>query len=170
MLKETITFTNFDDKTVTETHYFNITRAELVQWEMEKHEGVGEYFVRLSQAGDKTQLAEAFHDFLRRSYGLKSEDGNRHNKSPQITADFEASAAFDEFYMKLVTDENFAANFIKGVLPKEWITDEMVDQVMKTSDEKVRGVAAQVASLPPPPPMSNEAIARGQKIIDEAGV
>jgi len=35
MLKETITFTNFDDKTVTETHYFNITRAELVQWEME---------------------------------------------------------------------------------------------------------------------------------------
>src|SRR5688572_7129676 len=172
MLTETITFTNFDGKKVTETHYFNLTRAELVKWEMEKAEGVGEHFLRLSQAGDKVGLGQAFHDFLRRTYGLKSEDGNRHMKSEAIANDFEASAAFDEFYMKLISDDEFALKFIKGVLPQEWVTDEMIDQVMQTQDDKLRSVTTQIASspMPPPPPIPNEAIARGQRIVNEAGM
>jgi hypothetical protein len=167
MLTETITFTNFDGKKVTETHYFNLTRAELVKWEMEKHEGVGEHFLRLSSAGDKVGLGQAFHDFLRRTYGLKSEDGNRHMKSEEIANNFEASAAFDEFYIKLITDDDFALKFIKGVLPKEWVTDEMVDQVMQTQEDKLRTVTTQIASspMPPPPPMPNETIAKGHAIV-----
>lgn len=154
MLKETITFTNFDGKQVTETHYFNLTRAELVQWEMEHNEGVAEYFLRISQSNNKPELGQAFHDFLRRTYGLKSEDGNRHMKSEEISENFEHSAAFDEFYIKLITDEGFAGRFIKGVLPKEWLKDGAVEQIMATGDERLRAVADTVAGqsvLPPPP-------------------
>lgn len=150
MLTETITFTNFDGKQVTEKHYFNLTRAELVQWEMEHNEGVGEYFLRLSQENDKRALGQAFHDFLFRTYGLKSEDGNRHMKSEQISKDFEASAAFDEFYMKMITDEGFAMKFIKGVLPREWVKDEAFEAVMQTSDQRLQAV--QDSLMPPPPP------------------
>ena len=166
MLTETITFTNFDGRQVTETHYFNLTRAELAMWEMEKHEGVGEYFLRLSQSNNKADLATAFHDFLRRTYGLKSEDGNRHMKSKEITDNFEHSAAFDEFYIKLISDEDFALKFIKGVLPKEWVTDEMVEEVMKTQEDKTRTIAAQLAPPPPPPPPISQAdIDKGIEIM-----
>jgi hypothetical protein len=169
MLKETITFTNFDGKQVTETHYFNLTRAELVQWEMEHNEGVMEHFLRISQSNDKPLLGQLFHDFLRRTYGLKSEDGNRHMKSEEISENFEHSAAFDEFYMKFITDETFAAKFIAGVLPKEWLNQEAIDAVMQTGDDRLRTVATQF-SPPPPPPMANEAITRGQQIVNDAGM
>ena len=150
MLSETITFTNFDGKQVTETHYFNLTRAELVQWEMEHQEGIGEYFVRLSQRADKVEMGQAFHAFLRRTYGLKSDDGNRHMKSEEIANNFEHSAAFDEFYIKMLTTEDYALTFIKGVLPKEWVNEEAIDAVMQTGDQRLQAVTDQL--MPPPPP------------------
>lgn len=171
MLTETITFTNFDGKQVTETHYFNLTRAELVRWEMEHQEGVGEMFLRISQSNDKVALGKAFHDFLSRTYGLKSEDGNHHIKSPEITAKFEHSAAFDEFYMKLFTDADFALQFIKGVLPKEVVSDEMVEEVFKTGEQKARDVVSSLAPPPPPPPpvLTPDQIQTGNEIIRSQG-
>lgn len=154
MITETITYTTFNDppQKVTETHHFNLTRTDLIRWEMEKHEGVAEYFLRLSQSNDKTLLGEAFHDFLRRTYGIKSEDGKHHTKSPEISDAFESSAAFDEFYVKLITDQDYAAKFIRGVLPKEWLRDTAVDTVMETPDQRLRAVSNELATMPPPPP------------------
>lgn len=152
MIRKTITFTNFDDKKVTETHWFNMTRQQMIEWEMRTGEGLQEYFIRISQSGNKELLYEAFEDLLLRSYGIKSEDGSVHSKSPEISQRFKDSAAFDEFFMDFFSDETKAMEFINGIMPKDWMNQKDIEVVMQTPQERFDAVTASV--MPPPPPLA----------------
>lgn len=154
MIRKTITFTNFDDKKVTETHWFNMTRQQMIEWEMRTGEGLQEFFIRISQSGNKELLYEAFEDLLLRSYGIKSDDGSEHAKSPEISQRFKNTAAFDEFFMDFFSNEDKAMEFIRGIMPKDWVSDEAIKVVMETPDERFDAVnkAVQGSTMPPPPP------------------
>ena len=106
-----------------------------------------------------------------RSYGIRSDDGSRHDKSPELSQQFKNSAAYDEFFMGFIENQDTIVDFLKGVLPKQWLTEEAkadMDAVAKIPQERFDAVQASL--MPPPPPIPNEAIARGQKIVDEAGM
>ena len=66
-------------------------------------------------AKSQLELVKLFQDVLRVSYGKKSEDGRRFEKSPEIFADFEATQAYSDFYMSLVTNTEKAIAFINGL-------------------------------------------------------
>lgn len=168
MFRKTVTFTNFDDKKVTETHWFNMTRQQMIEWEARTGEGLQEHFIRLSQSGNKEALYEAFEDLLLRSYGIKSEDGSRHAKSPEISKSFKDSAAYDQFFMEFFENDEKAMEFIRGIMPKDWLTDDAIKTVMETPQERFDAVTASV--MPPPPPIPNEAVAKGYQIANEAGM
>jgi len=168
MFRKTVTFTNFDDKKVTETHWFNMTRQQMIEWEARTGEGLKEHFIRLSQSGDKEKLYEAFEDLLLRSFGIKSDDGNRHAKSPEISQDFKNSAAYDQFFMEFFQTDETALAFITGIMPKEWLSEEDIKTVMETPQERFDAVTKSV--MPPPPPIPNEAVAKGYQIANEAGM
>lgn len=168
MIKKTITFTDFDDKKVTETHWFNMTRQQMIEWEMRTGEGLQEHFLRLSRSGNKEELYEAFEDLLLRSYGVKSSDGSLHEKSPEISKRFKNSAAYDEFFMNFFENETTAMEFITGIMPKDWVNQEAVKAVMETPQERFDAVTKSV--MPPPPPIPNEAVAKGYQIANDAGM
>lgn len=173
MICKTVTFEDFSDppRTVTEKHWFNMTRQQVIEWEARTGEGVLEHFTRISQSGNKELLYQAFEDFLLRSYGIRSDDGSRHDKSPELAQQFKNSAAYDEFFMSFIENQDTIVEFLKGVLPKQWLTEEAkadMDAVAKIPQERFDAVQASL--MPPPPPIPNEAIARGQKIVDEAGM
>jgi hypothetical protein len=61
---------------------------------------------------------QVIDELIEKSYGVKSLDGKRFEKSEDITRAFKQTPAYDELFMELVTDADKAANFVNGILPE----------------------------------------------------
>lgn len=139
MLKRDITYENFDGENVTETFYFNLTKTEVFELQVEYEGGLEGFLKRIINAEDQKSLFALFKKFILLSYGIKSDDGKRFIKSDQLREEFSQTAAYDTLFMELGTDDNAAATFIKGVVPKDFQRE--IDKIEK----------AQTAVVPLPP-------------------
>lgn len=127
MLKKTITYENpFTEKEVTEEHYFHISKADLIEMEMEEHghtyekdgetlTGMQAKLQRIMDAQDGKAIMAELKDILRRSYGRK--DGDRFIKTQVIWEEFVSTEAFSQLFFELCTDAGAAADFMNGVVP-----------------------------------------------------
>lgn len=119
MWKETITYTDYFGAERTEDFRFHLSQAECAERQM-KYAGGGyaEFLKKIIDAKDAEKIVEYFKQFLLESYGEISPDGRRFMKSPELSKAFSETEAYNILYMKLATDDEFAAEFVKGVLPK----------------------------------------------------
>lgn len=127
MLKKTITFEDpFTENSVTEEHYFHISKADLVEMEMEEHAetyvkdgetytGMRAKLQKIVDSEDGKAIMAEFKDIIRRSYGRK--DGERFRKSAAYWDDFSGSEAFSQLLFELCTDPTAAAEFVNGIIP-----------------------------------------------------
>lgn len=118
MLKKTITYTDFNGIERTEDHYFNLTKAEVVEMEMGVNGGYSEMIQRIVNAQDAPTIMKTFKEFIRKSYGVKSDDGRRFIKSEEISDSFMQTEAYSTLFMELCTNAEVAAAFVSGILPK----------------------------------------------------
>lgn len=142
MLKRPIKYTDFNGNEITEDFYFNLTKAEVVKMQLSIDEGLAEMLQRIVQTEDKPALIREFENILLMSYGVKSEDGKRFVKNDELRADFLNSAAYDQLFTELITNEQVIADFILGVLP-----NDMKALVQGNSDQD------KPTGIPPQPPM-----------------
>ena len=119
MLKKTITYTDFNDTERTEDFYFNLSKAELTEWELTSKGGLGNLIEEIINANDNKKIIELFKTIVLKAYGEKSEDGKRFVKSAALREAFEQSAAYDALFMELLTNEKTAADFINGIVPSD---------------------------------------------------
>lgn len=119
MRKETITYEDYNGNTHTEDYYFNIRKAELPELELALPGGLSKYIEDATKENDSSKIIEVIKLFIAKAIGEKSEDGLHHYKSEQYTKDFMASEAYSELFMKLASDEEYAANFIADIIPKD---------------------------------------------------
>ena len=131
MLKREITFTDFNGDQQTEIHYFNLTKSELVELEVKFQGGLEANVRAIMDAQDHATLLENFKQIILMSYGIKSPDGKRFDKSDEIRNNFKNSAAYDQLFMELATDENAGANFVQSLLPKDLVEEVRKDQSAK---------------------------------------
>lgn len=117
MYKETITFTDYFGVERTEDFYFNLTKTELAEMQLSVNGGYASMLDRIVKAKDVPSLSKIFKEIILKSYGVKSDDGRRFIKNEQISEEFTQTAAYDQLYMKLITDDEFAATFCNGILP-----------------------------------------------------
>lgn len=118
MLKKSITFTDYNGNTITEDYYFNLNKVEVMEMELVHPEGLKGWIERIVRIDDRQELIRMFHDIILQAYGEKDESGRRFIKSEEMRKAFEQSEAFSELYMELITDENAAAEFMNGIIPK----------------------------------------------------
>ena len=130
MLKKTITYTDFNDVEQTEDFFFNLTKAELVEWSVSHGGEFKEHLERIVAAEDGEQIIKEMKEVVLGAYGKKSEDGKRFLKSPEIREEFESSEAYSVFFMELLTDAGKAAEFVNAVVPKD-----LMDQVEQAQTE-----------------------------------
>ena len=123
MLKETITYVDFNDLERTEDYYFNLTRTELIRMEMNKNGSLTGLLTKITKANDMPDIFEAMESLILKAYGEKSVDGRYFNKSEEISNNFMNSPAYDKLFEKLTTDANYAYKFLMGILPKD-LADE----------------------------------------------
>lgn len=121
MLKKVIKFTDFNGVEKEETHYFTLTRTELIRMTMSEYGAMDERMKQIVDAKDSAKIMDQFYDLLRLSYGVKTADGRfvkKENGVPVFDT-FETTAAYDAIFMELITDPSAAADFARGILPED---------------------------------------------------
>lgn len=119
MLKETITYTDYNDLERTEDFYFNLTEAEIMEMEMSTSGGLAEMIKKIIAAKDAPAIIKIFKELVLKAYGEKSPDGKRFIKSDEITIAFSQTEAYSQLFMKLATDADAAAKFVNGIVPAD---------------------------------------------------
>lgn len=117
MIKKTITYTDYNGVERTEDHYFNLSKAELMEWELSATGGFFEMLNKIMAEKDIPSIAKIFKELIFKSYGEKSADGKRFIKSPELSTAFSQTEAYSILYMELATDADAAAKFVNGVMP-----------------------------------------------------
>lgn len=118
MLKKTITYTDFNGVERTEDFYFNLTKAEIAEMELEVPGGMTTMIERITKTQDTPSLIKVFKELILRSYGKKSDDGRRFIKNKELVEEFKDSEAYSELFMELATNAEAASAFVNGITPK----------------------------------------------------
>lgn len=139
MLKKTITYTDFDGNQRTEDHYFNLTQHELIEIAMELPNGLMDFVSKIPNVAQNEEALRAIgttmgdkklfgfvKNIILKSYGKKSLDGRRHEKSEEISKEFSETMAFDTLFMELMANSGAGAGeFIEQLVPKSTV-DKMI--------------------------------------------
>lgn len=118
MFKETIQYTDYNGTTRTEDLYFNINKAEMIILDNSTPGGLHNKLETISKTMDNVQIMEYFMLLIDKAYGVKSDDGKRFLKSPELVEEFKQTEAFNIFFMKLIEEEGYADKFVAGILPE----------------------------------------------------
>ena len=123
MLKKIIKYYDFDGNEREEPFYFNLTRAECIELDVDTKGGMEQVLKEISEESNPKLVMEQFKKLVLKAYGEKSDDGRRFYKSDEISASFAATEAYSELLMELATDAEAAANFVNKVIPQK---DKMI--------------------------------------------
>lgn len=118
MFRKTITYVDYNGEERTEDFYFNLTPAELTEMELSFDGGFSESIKQIISAKDMPSIIKVFKKLIQDSYGEKSLDGRRFIKSKEVLDDFIQTEAYSILFMELATDEEKAADFVNGIMPK----------------------------------------------------
>lgn len=122
MIKRDIKYTDYNDIEQTETFYFNFTKLEVAETELELG-GIEETMNRLTETSDIKAAYHLFKDLLLSAYGRKTPDGKHFEKEDEngrpLAKQLENSPALGELIIDLMADVNDAAAFFRGMLPKD---------------------------------------------------
>ena len=98
---------------------FNLTKAEVTELNLTTEGGLQAVIQKIIDSKDVPEITRWFKKIIMMAYGEKSADGRRFIKSPELTEDFLQTEAYSELFIELLTDENAAAAFVNGIVPKD---------------------------------------------------
>lgn len=119
MFSDTIKYKDFNGEEHEDTLYFNLSKAECLELELGTSNGIKTYLEEVLKNDKRRELIDFFKEILGMAYGVRSEDGKLFRKSKKARADFEASGAYSEIFVKLSTDDAYATAFMQGAFPQE---------------------------------------------------
>lgn len=139
MYTKEISYTDFNGQPRKEKLCFNLTKAE---WAEFQFKGITDDLETVVDRQDAPRIVAFMKELILASYGVKSADGRRFDKSPEIRKDFEATQAFSDFFMDIAFDADAAAEFITHVLPSDMAAE--ADKILK---EKMTAGSSQPAEI-----------------------
>ena len=123
MLKKSITYEDFNGVERKEDFYFNLSKAEIMEMQFGTVGGLDVMLQKIVDAKDVKSIMNTFKMLILKAYGVKSDDGRRFIKSEEIAKEFEQTEAYSILYMELATDDNAAAEFVNGIMPKDVVAE-----------------------------------------------
>lgn len=145
MYKRTITFTDYDGNERTEDHYFNLSKAEIIKWVTTSGDySLDKVFDKIIEKRNGREIMQIFEDLIRLSYGEKSLDGRRFDKSEEVKKNFMDTEAYSVLFTELVTDAKKASEFINNIIPRD-----LAEEVTKIMNENKDGIPAEIMDYVP---------------------
>lgn len=130
MLKEIVTYEDFNGETQTEELHFNLMKHELTDLAFDLPQDVSDAVTNNSKEITSEEAAaklveklggkgvfQFIKELLLKAYGVKSEDGKRFIKNDLLRDEFAQSMAFDAMLDKLMSDDNKASDFVNAIIP-----------------------------------------------------
>lgn len=119
MYKRNMTYIDFNGEERNEDFFFNLTKAEITEMELSTEGGLGATITRITKAKDTPSIIKIFKELILKSYGVKSPDGKRFIKSPQLSEEFAQTNAYSDLFVTLASDSKEAAEFVNGIIPAD---------------------------------------------------
>jgi hypothetical protein len=120
MLKKTIKYLDYNNNEREEDFYFNLSEAELTEWELSNPGGLRAHIEKITKEQDSAKLIILFKELIHKAYGIKSEDGKRFIKNDDIKAAFEETEAYSNLFMELAFEAKSAVAFVDGIMPAKF--------------------------------------------------
>lgn len=144
MHKRVIKYKNFDGEDDEGTFYFYISPPEMIELEVKYDQGFGKMIEKIVETQNKKDLIDIFKDIILKAYGEKSDDGRHFEKSEELSRRFSQSAAYSVLFMELASDDKIAAEFMRGIMPTEFVerldaaeAEEKKTELKKKTAEKL---------------------------------
>jgi hypothetical protein len=144
MLKKSVTYTDFNGQEVTEVFRFHLSKAELIEMEVEHDGGLAAFLQKIIDTNDGKQIISSFKDLILKSYGTISTDGKRFVKDEHLTKNFQQTEAYSNLFMELATNAEAAAEFVNGIMPQG-----LEEDIKKLAPQTPNAPVAAVAEVAP---------------------
>lgn len=118
MVERELTYVDYDGTKRTETFRFNLSKAELAEWELSVNGGLEKKLKNIIEKVNGPEIISTFKELIMKSYGEKSADGRTFEKSEELTKSFMQTEAYSDLFMELITNPDKAAEFVNGVISK----------------------------------------------------
>lgn len=119
---------------ITEDFYFNLNKAEIMNWHLTTVGGLRELIEKIINSKDQTEMIRLFQELIDKSYGEKTADGKRFRKLDDngrpLYIGFKEKEAYSVLYMELITDDRAAAEFVNGIIPND-IAEEVAKEQLQ---------------------------------------
>lgn len=156
MLVEEITYEDYNGNQITENFYFNMTKLELIELELTIEGGLQAKADKLTKTENGPEAYAVFKDILLDAYGVKSEDGKKFLKTPEIRADFESSPALGELIFSFFEDAAKAARFVEGCLPRKLVAEAQAAAAANSNQPQLPSDAEELVTTNVPAEKSSE--------------
>ena len=104
MLTKKIKAEDFDGNLREETFYFNLSKSELTKMELSVNGGLTTLLQKIAETQDIVEVKNLLEKFIDLSYGVKSLDGRKLEKTEEALKDFKSTNFYDELFMELISD------------------------------------------------------------------
>ena len=128
MIKKTITYESYNGETITEDLYFNLTKLELLEEDIEQNGNFQENVERLTKENNVKEVYNIFKNIVLKAYGVKSEDGKRFIKNEGLRQDLQSSPALSELILSFLENPEEGAKFIEEILPSKLVEEAKKEQ------------------------------------------
>lgn len=119
MVTENVTYTDFNGNERHKDIYFHFSNAELAEMELSIEGGFSTMIEKIIKTNDIPEITKVFKNILLKSYGEKSQDGERFIKSKELSTAFSQTEAYSVLFMKLITDVEAMTKFVNGLIPAD---------------------------------------------------
>lgn len=121
MVKQTVTYTDFNGNSQTVDLYFNLNKIELIDLDSNFQGGLQKALTEATEKEDNKAIIDIVKLILKKAYGQKSADGKRFLKSAEAAEEFAQSEEYSELFFSLLQDENKFTSFITGIMPADLV-------------------------------------------------
>lgn len=146
MLAKPITYKDpFSGENVTETFYFNITTAEMLDIEARYNGSIMTAIRRVLDSRNLESIIEIFKYLIGKAYGERPLNTNKFVKSKEATDAFLSSDAYSELMFELLEDKEAASEFFTHVFPEKGEIADRLKKLLSTmeADEKAADVVVE---------------------------
>ena len=118
MLKKPITYVDYDGNQRTETYWFNLDEAEILEMQMRFPGGMSAMLQKMVDEQDGAKILATIKEIIMLSFGEKTLDGKYFEKSHEKSVRFTQSRAYSALLMELYRDADAAADFMNKIIPQ----------------------------------------------------
>lgn len=119
MIKKTVTYHDYNGTQRTEDFYFDLSQDKIVEMAVSKDGGIEEFLKRIIQTKDQQEIVRMFREYLRLTYGEKSDDGKYFVQNDEVFEKFKSTRAYEKIFMELAFNADAAAEFVNQTIPDD---------------------------------------------------